>query len=208
VRVVVLDAMGVLYSAADDVTEWLIPFTRRLGCALSAEQITTAYVSCSLGAFSSKALWQTLGVWQEGSDLDTAYIEAYTLMPGALELLARLRAAGVLVACVCNDVREWSLAARRALGLEEYITHWIVSGEVGARKPDPRIYRHLLEASGALPHECVVVDDQARNLNAARKLGFTTLWYTQTTALSPETHHQAVSDFGDLTAWLMGSGVL
>lgn len=63
-RVVVLDATGVPYSAADDMTEWLIPLTRRLGCALSAEQITTAYVSCSPDAFEEKAPWQTLGVWQ------------------------------------------------------------------------------------------------------------------------------------------------
>lgn len=48
-RCVVLDAMGVIYSAADDVAELLIPFVRASGGTVDAEGIkftpsTTHYV--------------------------------------------------------------------------------------------------------------------------------------------------------------------
>ncbi|MFI6791786.1 HAD family hydrolase [Nonomuraea sp. NPDC050383] len=47
----------------------------------------------------------------------------------------------------------------------------VISGEVGMRKPEPRIFRHALDLL-ALPGEsCVFIDDIEANIAAARALG-------------------------------------
>ncbi|MCX6386959.1 MAG: HAD family phosphatase [Solirubrobacterales bacterium] len=47
----------------------------------------------------------------------------------------------------------------------------VISGEIGIRKPDPRIYALAAESVNLPPQECVFVDDLAHNLEPARALG-------------------------------------
>lgn len=47
----------------------------------------------------------------------------------------------------------------------------VVSGEVGITKPDPRIYRTLLERYELEPGATVFVDDRRPNVDAAERLG-------------------------------------
>jgi epoxide hydrolase-like predicted phosphatase len=54
----------------------------------------------------------------------------------------------------------------------------VISGEVGLRKPEPRIYELGAEAIGLPPAECVFVDDLAGNLKPARELGMATVHHT------------------------------
>ena len=48
----------------------------------------------------------------------------------------------------------------------------VSSAEVGVQKPAPRIYAAALERLGTLAPETVFVDDNAANVDAARRLGF------------------------------------
>lgn len=47
----------------------------------------------------------------------------------------------------------------------------VVSGEEKVVKPDPRIYRILLERYALRPDECVFIDDNEANVDAASALG-------------------------------------
>ena len=47
----------------------------------------------------------------------------------------------------------------------------VVSGDEKVAKPDPKIYRILLERYGLVPGECVFLDDNADNVKAAEALG-------------------------------------
>jgi putative hydrolase of the HAD superfamily len=49
----------------------------------------------------------------------------------------------------------------------------VISGEVGMRKPEERIFRHTLALLGVSPQECVFVDDTAANVAAAEAVGMT-----------------------------------
>ncbi len=51
----------------------------------------------------------------------------------------------------------------------------MISGEIGLRKPDPRIYELGAEAIGLAPELCVFVDDLPGNLKPARELGMATV---------------------------------
>jgi putative hydrolase of the HAD superfamily len=53
--------------------------------------------------------------------------------------------------------------------------HVIESAKIGLRKPDPRIYRMMLEALKLDPTQCVYLDDLGVNLKPAREMGMTTI---------------------------------
>ena len=48
---------------------------------------------------------------------------------------------------------------------------FVLSHEVGAMKPDPRIFREALARAGSKASEALFVDDQIINVEAARELG-------------------------------------
>ena len=47
----------------------------------------------------------------------------------------------------------------------------VISGEVGMRKPEERIFRHALDRLGLPGEECVFIDDIEANIQAAGALG-------------------------------------
>ena len=62
----------------------------------------------------------------------------------------------------------------------------VISGEVGVRKPDPRIYELGAEAIGLEPAACVFVDDLGANLKPARELGMATVHHTDAQDTVPQ----------------------
>jgi len=49
----------------------------------------------------------------------------------------------------------------------------VISGEVGMRKPEERIFRHAVDLLGLAPEECVFIDDLEVNVTAAEGVGMT-----------------------------------
>lgn len=167
--VVALDAMGVLYRHADDVTDLLLPYVRERGCTLDDTTVQELYRRCSLGQYDSAELWCRLGVAESASDSE--YCELHELSDGVLDLLADLSHKRVGLACLSNDVSEWSLLLRKRFGLTRHIGTWVISGDIGARKPEAQAYRVLLAELGAEPDEVLFADDRPRNVAAAEALG-------------------------------------
>ena len=62
----------------------------------------------------------------------------------------------------------------------------VISGEVGLRKPEPRIYELGAERLGLAPADCVFVDDLPGNLKPARELGMATVHHTTAADTVPE----------------------
>ncbi|MEW9527173.1 HAD family hydrolase [Microbispora sp. NPDC049125] len=54
----------------------------------------------------------------------------------------------------------------------------VISGEVGMRKPEERIFRHALGLVGLEPAQCAFVDDIEANIDAARALGLVGVHHT------------------------------
>lgn len=177
VRAIVLDAMGVMFLPGDDVGEILIPFARSRGCELSDSEITRLYVRCSLGDFTSKEFWGHLGLLESGEYLDSQYVLNHRLTRGLKSFLSRVRAKGIPVVCLSNDVAAWSMKLRRIHNLEQHVARWIVSSEVGARKPDREIFHRYWQETGYPIDESLFVDDRVANLDAARSMGFRTVLF-------------------------------
>ncbi|MBG0828092.1 HAD family phosphatase [Planomonospora sp. ID67723] len=83
------------------------------------------------------------------------------------DMLAAARAAGLKTCLLSNS---WANDYPRDAwdGLFDEI---VISGEVGMRKPEPRIFEHTLGVVGLSGAECVFIDDIEANVTAARALG-------------------------------------
>lgn len=171
-EILLLDAMGVLYQAGDDVAELLVPFVHRHGrSGLSAEAIERLYVTASLGQMDTATFWKGVGV---DPVLEDEYLAGHRLIEGTREALPRLRERFARIACLSNDVADWSVKLRRQFGLDTWIDPWFISGDLGLRKPSADIYRLVIGRLDARPQDVVFIDDRPRNLDAAKTLGIRT----------------------------------
>jgi putative hydrolase of the HAD superfamily len=82
------------------------------------------------------------------------------------------RAAGIRTGLLSNS---WGHDRYPRKQLEELFDAWVISGEVGIRKPDPAIYQLAAERLGLPPEACVFVDDLPGNLKPARAIGMATV---------------------------------
>jgi 2-haloacid dehalogenase len=62
----------------------------------------------------------------------------------------------------------------------------VVSGFEKVMKPDPEIYRRLIERYGINPAESAYIDDNRPNVDAAAKLGFHAIYFTSAGQLRSE----------------------
>jgi putative hydrolase of the HAD superfamily len=89
-------------------------------------------------------------------------------------LLARyreLRARGIRLAILTNNVREWHDIWRTAFEIDALFELVVDSAFEGTRKPEPRIYELTLERLGLEAGDCAFIDDVDVNVTAATELG-------------------------------------
>jgi epoxide hydrolase-like predicted phosphatase len=98
-----------------------------------------------------------------GMEPDTAMIDG----------VRAIRRGGVTMGLLSNSVGEASVYDRELIA--ELFDAWVISSEVGLRKPDPAIYELAAERIGLQPADCVYVDDIGGNLKPAAALGMATV---------------------------------
>jgi HAD superfamily hydrolase (TIGR01509 family) len=92
-------------------------------------------------------------------------------------LLRRLRAAGRPVHALSNFATDKFALARAEHEFLDAFEVAVISGHVGAVKPDRRIYEILFERVGLGPEELLFIDDSPANVRAAEALGMATIHY-------------------------------
>jgi putative hydrolase of the HAD superfamily len=173
-QTLVLDAMGVIYEVGDDVADLLIPFIREKGGIENAEQIEATYIEASLGRMDAHEFWRRVNVSPE---LEDEYLSRFRLSNGLLDLLQTASDRFERLVCLSNDLSEWSRKLRRYFGLEPYFAGWYISGDLGVRKPDTRIYRRMVDDFAIAPGQLLFVDDRTKNLDSAATIGIQTIHY-------------------------------
>jgi putative hydrolase of the HAD superfamily len=99
------------------------------------------------------------------------YFEALHPNQPMIELMAELKAAGLRMAMLTNNVREWEPVWRPMLPVDEIFETVVDSAFVGVRKPEARIYEMTLERLGLPAGACLFVDDLEPNIEGARRAG-------------------------------------
>jgi len=92
-------------------------------------------------------------------------------LPGAAEWVRTLHAAGWRQAIASSAPRLNVEVMRRALGFERLIEVYVSAEDVGAGKPDPEVFLTAAARVDVPPHCCVVVEDAAAGVEAARRGG-------------------------------------
>jgi 2-haloacid dehalogenase len=91
---------------------------------------------------------------------------------GTVEILGRLRQARIPIFALTNWSAETFAIARPHFPFLEWFGGVVISGVEGVRKPDPRIFRLLLDRYDLRAETTAFVDDVAENVVAAEALGF------------------------------------
>jgi len=94
-----------------------------------------------------------------------------------LYLLGRLKQ-HYRLAALATISREWLDYKREKHNLDSYFEVTVSSGYSGLAKPDPNIYRMVLEKLNVKPEECLFIDDSRRTLPPAEKLGMKTMLFS------------------------------
>ena len=103
------------------------------------------------------------------------------LRPGAVKLLRDVKAAGIPVGLLTNDLTAFHDAkwVARMTILAEF--DCVVDGRTdGVMKPDAAAYELICSRMGINPTECVFIDDQMVNLTGAEAVGLTGIYLDPT----------------------------
>jgi 2-haloacid dehalogenase len=98
-------------------------------------------------------------------------------------VLREVKAAG-LPCYALSNMEPDAFAVRRArFPFMGWFDALVISGLEGVAKPDRRIFEILLRRHGLRPERCLFIDDQARNVDAARELGIHALRFSSAAQL-------------------------
>jgi len=99
------------------------------------------------------------------------YFDALDPNEPMIELMRELKASGLKMAMLTNNVREWEPLWRSMMPVDEIFEEVVDSAFVGCRKPEPRIYELTLERIGMPAEACLFVDDLQPNCEGAEAIG-------------------------------------
>jgi putative hydrolase of the HAD superfamily len=94
---------------------------------------------------------------------------ATELVPDMVDVVRDLRGSGVRTGLLSNSWGRRDGYPPDLLG--ELFDDVVISGQVGMRKPEERIFRLALDRLGLAPTECAFVDDVEANVRAAAEFG-------------------------------------
>jgi HAD superfamily hydrolase (TIGR01509 family) len=171
VRVLLLDVMGTLVHDPfyEEMPRWFgLTFDE-----LIAQKDPRAWVDFEHGAideatFAARFFADRRAV--DGEVLRRKARESFRLLDGIEEVLDQLKGRGVEMHAFSN-YPVWWRDVEAATGLSRWLEWSFVSCELGLRKPDPRVYREVVQRLAVEAERCVFVDDRERNVAAAREAG-------------------------------------
>lgn len=110
-------------------------------------------------------------------NLMQAIKDSMDLVDGTYEILDKIKNQGYNLYALTNNTNEIVSYLKKRYGLEKFFKSIVSSSEVGLRKPNLDIYRHLLEAHKLSAHETLFIDDHLPNLAPAESLGIRVLLF-------------------------------
>jgi HAD superfamily hydrolase (TIGR01509 family) len=127
---------------------------------------TVSYLLARAGRPASP---QDVGRWLVDGMTELLMSRPLTMLPGAGELLAEVRSAGIPHALVTSSERPIMDAVLRQLGVG--FTATVCADDVTRGKPDPEPYLRAASLLGADPRACVALEDSPNGAASAEAAG-------------------------------------
>jgi HAD superfamily hydrolase (TIGR01509 family) len=117
------------------------------------------------------ATQEDIGLWLVQGMADLVRARGVQVMPGALELLAEVAAAGLPHALVTSAEPEIMAAALDSIGVRFPVT--VCAADVARGKPDPEPYLRAAALLGVAPARSVALEDSPTGITSAHAAGYT-----------------------------------
>ena len=85
--------------------------------------------------------------------------------------ISKLKSDGYRMAVCSNSIRDTMTSMLSKAALIDYFRFYLSNQDVSKSKPDPEIYLKAIERFGVLPSECLVLEDNANGIRAAKDAG-------------------------------------
>lgn len=146
----------------------------------------------------AKGVAELVAIHPNLEPLITAYHDRWDEMlgdavAGTVEILRSLRNDGYDLYALTNWSTETFPIAQERFPFLHWFEQTVVSGEEGTAKPDPLIYRRLLERTGRAAAECIYIDDSAANVATAARLGFDAIRFEDAAGLETELKSRGIA---------------
>lgn len=182
---IAFDLDGTLVDQAAAAAAWTAEFVARWALPATATEI----IASALSARRPKGVVfdQIVSTWSLPVKGHEAWAEYRERLPKLVsctdatqEALRHLRAAGWALGIVSNGVADNQEGKIRNTGLAELVDGWVVSSEVGVRKPDRAIFEALAERLMCQLDGWMVGDSLEHDVAGGAAAGLATVWIDPT----------------------------
>jgi 2-haloacid dehalogenase len=185
IHVIIFDFGGVLieWDPHRLFNKYFADDTRAIDAFLSEIDFSAWNLSQDKGYPFARAVDDLSAKFPQYAHLIQAYDEEWEesitgIIPETVELVKKLKAKGYQLYGLTNWSAEKFSIVRHKYRVFDLFEDIVVSGEVKLIKPDPAIFKLLLQKIQRQPEECLVVDDSIQNIMMAQKMGFATHHFT------------------------------
>lgn len=120
---------------------------------------------------------EALDLRETMEQLESEWVASYEIIEGTKNIIEALTKT-YKIYFLSDNVRERVEQLEQKYHFLSLFSGGIFSHEVGVRKPDPRLYRIILDLAQADPQEAIYIDDKHNFLSPAHALGITTFEFT------------------------------
>jgi HAD superfamily hydrolase (TIGR01509 family) len=171
------------------------------GIALSYEQFLASFgqkndgiLAGWLGAHAPAERIRRVGDAKEAEYRRLARERGLVALPGAAEWVERLHEAGWKQAIASSAPRANVGVMLEAIGLTRFFDAIASAEDVTAGKPDPQVFLKAAEKLAVPTARCIVVEDAAAGIEAARRAGMRSIGVSQTAVLDADVFVRSLPD--------------
>jgi len=122
----------------------------------------------------------------------TRWLEMFTPIEGTVDLLGQVKQRGFRTYLLSNLTEKAHEYLTRKYDFFSLFDGQVFSFKEKRVKPEPEIYKRLLERYALVPAECIYIDDLALFVAVAKKLGMVGIVFTSPADLRAELHRLGV----------------
>lgn len=197
-RLLVVDVHGVIVRPTDPREGLLLPVILGENPDIDPELVRDRHRMLVLGRLTAEEFWSDLGLGPIGREVETRYLSSFKLVPGLHPFLDRVAGRSLPVAAVGNQPREWGLRLRRMAELEDSVSSWLVSGEVGAVLPERPLFEATRRVMSVDLYDCLYLSSVPEYLDAASDMGMATGYFAASPEDVQETEHTLIRGYDDI----------
>lgn len=204
------EVIGSLFGSADEWADAYMTWNHHLWDLYAQGRITQDYLRLDRFAHPLRAVWR--GTEDELNEyaraLDPLYLGRLAansrLLPGAMELMEEIRAAGLHTGILSNGFRSVQYEKLRRTGLDRVTDLVVLSDDIGVNKPDVRLYRHAMELAGEPRPEAhlMIGDNPSTDIAGAVRAGWRAI------LVDPSAEEETLAPAPGKTAVARGIGAL